>query len=236
MWCAQCLVACYYFSSCWIINSAGDICQCACRCLASRKRIADQTQGKSKGFDNCERPSNLAQIKLISSNVGPLTLKFDRWPRKIAGNLFQAPKKIRVSFHSHLWRQVWRMTLKNNRAPLKMTEGVPRQEKFRSSALLTQSVTCGLHWPRAGNAECVIMLWYRHLIYIHNCSLWAKSRICISLCWMQWMIHGIHSMSNVYSHVHNMHYSFLSRHFWHLVIRLESVQWYWYMWRPLYHR
>ena len=39
----------------------------------------DLEQGKSEGFDSCDRPSNLTQIVDFSARV---TLKFDGWPRK----------------------------------------------------------------------------------------------------------------------------------------------------------
>ena len=46
-------------------------------------------QGKSEGFDSCDRPSTLTQIGLKSSDFSAhVTLKFDGWPRKIMGHLF----------------------------------------------------------------------------------------------------------------------------------------------------
>ena len=46
-------------------------------------------QGKSGGFDSCDRPSNLTQIWSKSSIFAArVTLKFDGWPRKIIGHFF----------------------------------------------------------------------------------------------------------------------------------------------------
>ena len=50
----------------------------------------DLEQGKSEGFDSCDRPSNLTQIGFKSSIFQPV------WP----------------------WLEIWWMTQKNNRAPL----------------------------------------------------------------------------------------------------------------------
>ena len=47
-------------------------------------------QGKSEGFDSCDRPSNPTQIGFKSSIFQPVTLKFDGWPRKTIGHLFYA--------------------------------------------------------------------------------------------------------------------------------------------------
>ena len=46
-------------------------------------------QGKSEGFDSCDRPNNLTRISWKSACV---TLKFDVWPRKTIGNFFHAPR------------------------------------------------------------------------------------------------------------------------------------------------
>ena len=63
-------------------------------------------QGKSEGFDSCDRPSNLTQIgfiQIVHFSVGKrliwvkiddfisqVTLKFDGWPSKTIGHLFYA--------------------------------------------------------------------------------------------------------------------------------------------------
>ena len=50
------------------------------------KFVLSYQQGKSEGFDSCDRPSNLTQIGFkLSARV---TLKFDGWPRKSIGHLF----------------------------------------------------------------------------------------------------------------------------------------------------
>ena len=43
----------------------------------------NKQQGKSEGFDSCDRPSNLTQIEFKS-------LIFDGWPQKTMGHLFYA--------------------------------------------------------------------------------------------------------------------------------------------------
>ena len=104
-------------------------------------------QGKSEGFDSCDRPSNLTQIGFESSIFQPV------WPL----NLMDDPKnnrapllyyiKLCASFQIHQWIQtgvtvrkrpiwvkidnifepcdlaIWRMTLKNNRVPQGKSEG-----------------------------------------------------------------------------------------------------------------
>ena len=61
----------------------------------------DLKQSKSEGFDNCDRPSNLAQIwskSLIFS--ARVTLKFDGWPRKIIGHIFYTTSSFVHHFKS----------------------------------------------------------------------------------------------------------------------------------------
>ena len=46
-------------------------------------------QGKSEGFDSCDRPSNLTQIGFKSSIFQPFeALNFDGWPRKTIEHFF----------------------------------------------------------------------------------------------------------------------------------------------------
>ena len=54
-------------------------------------------QGKSEGFDSCDRPSNLTQIQIVAFSAR-VTLKFDGWPKKTIGHLFYAT----LSFLHHL--------------------------------------------------------------------------------------------------------------------------------------
>ena len=102
-----------------------------------------EQQRKSEGFDSCDRPSNLTQIGFQSSFFQPLwpwNLMDD--PKKTIGHLSYATSKLCASFRSHWWIQtgvrvrkrpnlgqiwrflepcdleIWRMTFKNNRAPL----------------------------------------------------------------------------------------------------------------------
>ena len=100
-------------------------------------------QGKSEGFDSCDRPSNLTQIGFKSSifqPVGPWNLMDD--PKKNNRAPVLCYFKLFASFRSHWWMQtgvtvpktpnlgqiwhffepcdleIWRMTFKNNRRPL----------------------------------------------------------------------------------------------------------------------
>ena len=54
-------------------------------------KVYTDKQGKSEGFDSCDRPSNLTQIgfKIVDFSA-PVTLKFDGWPKKTKGHLFYA--------------------------------------------------------------------------------------------------------------------------------------------------
>ena len=50
-------------------------------------------KGNSERFDRCDWPSILAQIGSKSSIIlAHITLKFDKWPRKTIGQLFQVPR------------------------------------------------------------------------------------------------------------------------------------------------
>ena len=55
-------------------------------------------QGKSEGFDSCDRPSNLTKMGFKSSTLALVTVKFDGWPRKNIWHLFY----ITSSFVLHL--------------------------------------------------------------------------------------------------------------------------------------
>ena len=103
-------------------------------------------QGKSEGFESCDRP--IVRKRTIWVKIGDVlsrvTLKFDGWPRKTIGHLSFAvssfvqhfiaiggfkldsgvavrKRPIWVKFDDFLEPcdlEIWRMTLKNNRAPL----------------------------------------------------------------------------------------------------------------------
>ena len=101
-----------------------------------------KTQGKSDGFDSCDRPSNLAQIWSKSSFfLSLVTLKFDGWPWKTIGHLcyttssfvyhFKPIGELKLKLQcgnpqfgskSAIFvlcdLEIWWMTLENNRAPL----------------------------------------------------------------------------------------------------------------------
>ena len=48
-------------------------------------------QGKSEGFDSCNRSSNLTQLLIqIIDSLAHMTLKLDGWPWKTIGHLFYA--------------------------------------------------------------------------------------------------------------------------------------------------
>ena len=48
-------------------------------------------QGKSEGFDSCDRPSNLHQNGSKSNFLATVTQKLAGWPRKTIGNFFLVP-------------------------------------------------------------------------------------------------------------------------------------------------
>ena len=100
----------------------------------------DLEQGKSEGFDSCNRPSNL---KLDSNRQfsALVTVKFDGWPWKTIGHVFYTTSSFvhhfksigefkldlqsrNDQFGSKLVKyypydlEIWWMTLENNRAPL----------------------------------------------------------------------------------------------------------------------
>ena len=103
----------------------------------------DLEQGKSEGFESCDRPivrKRPIWVK-ISDVLYRVTLKFDGWPWKTIGHLsfavssfvqhFVAIGELKLELqsgnaqsrsHSTIFRAAWpwnwRMTLKNNRAPL----------------------------------------------------------------------------------------------------------------------
>ena len=86
----------------WYLESPQYQQQWYCLNRISRSSTIRTKQGKSEGFDSCDRPSNLAQIWSKSSIFQPvwpwnliddleiwwMTLKFDGWPRKILGHIF----------------------------------------------------------------------------------------------------------------------------------------------------
>ena len=98
-------------------------------------------QGKSEGFDSCDRPSSLTQTGFKSSNFSVcVTLKFDQWPRKIIGHLFYTTSSFlhhfksigelklelqsgnaKFGYKSAIFApcdlEIWQMTFENNRAP-----------------------------------------------------------------------------------------------------------------------
>ena len=100
-----------------------------------------QKQGKSEGFDSCDRPSNL---KLDSNRrlSACVVIKFDGWPRKTIGHFlyttssfvhhFKSIGEVKLELQSGNAQlgsklviffvlcdlEIWCMTSKNNRAPL----------------------------------------------------------------------------------------------------------------------
>ena len=65
------------------------------------EQLAYIKQGKSDGFDSCDRPTNLAQIWSKSSIfLARVTLKVDGWPRKIIGQLFYTTSSFVHHFKS----------------------------------------------------------------------------------------------------------------------------------------
>ena len=54
-----------------------------CRNLSLAEDLFLPKQGKSEGFESCDRPSTLTQIGFKSSIFQPhVNLKFDGWPKK----------------------------------------------------------------------------------------------------------------------------------------------------------
>ena len=103
----------------------------------------DLQQGKSEGFESCDRP--IVRKRPIWVKIGDVlsrvTLQFDGWPWKTIGHLSFAVSSFvqhfiaigefklellsgNAQFGSNstifraMWLEIWRMTLKNNRAPL----------------------------------------------------------------------------------------------------------------------
>ena len=70
-------------------------------------------QGKSEGFDSCDRPSNLTErwIQIVHFSARVI-LKFDGWPRKIIGHLFY----ITSSFVHHLKPLEFKLDLRSGNA------------------------------------------------------------------------------------------------------------------------
>ena len=109
--------------------------------LGDWKLSSGPQQGKSEGFDSCDRPNNLTQIELKSSifqHVWPWNLMDDLAKQKgsfsivhqalciisnplVKSNWSYSPETLN-SGHNRLFfvpcdLEIWRMTLKNNRIP-----------------------------------------------------------------------------------------------------------------------
>ena len=72
-----------------------------------KKNHTSIKQGKSEGFESCDRPSNLTQIGLKSSIVHPCDLEI--WWMTLKNNKAHLLYNIKlcVSFHIHQWIQNW---------------------------------------------------------------------------------------------------------------------------------
>ena len=68
--------------------------------------LCDLQQGKSEGFDSCDRPSNLTSnwVKLMIF-LSPVNLKFDGWPWKTIGHPFYATNFV------HHFIAIWQFKL-----------------------------------------------------------------------------------------------------------------------------
>ena len=86
-------------------------------------------QGKSEGFDSCDRPSNLTQIGFNHRFFNPCDLEIWWMTLKNYRAAFLHHIKLCASFQRHrlgknqqffvpCYLEIWWMTLKNNRAPL----------------------------------------------------------------------------------------------------------------------
>ena len=60
-------------------------------------QVVYRKQGKSEGFDSCDRPSNL---KLDSNFSARVIVKFDGWPRKTIGHFFYTKSSFLHHFKS----------------------------------------------------------------------------------------------------------------------------------------
>ena len=109
--------------------------------LFFNKCLLDSDRNKAKGFESCDRPTvRKCPIWVkIGDVLYRVTFKFDVWPWKTIGHLFYSTLCI-ISYPLVYWNlsyspetpnlvqirrilepcdlEIWRMTLKNNRAPL----------------------------------------------------------------------------------------------------------------------
>ena len=94
--------ACYQWlvvwdSTLWSYKSY-DLIKYRCVSINGLNYKVEKKQGKSEGFDSCDRPSNLTQIGFKLSISAFVTLKYDGWPKKTIGHLFYAT----LSFLQHV--------------------------------------------------------------------------------------------------------------------------------------
>ena len=153
------------------------MCQVIIRYTADWYKLDTDKQGKSEGFESCDQPivrKRPTWVK-IGDVLYRVTFKFDGWPWKTIGHLslavssfvqhFIAIGEFKLELQSGnaqfgskltIFRSVWpwRMTLKNNRAPLLCYFKL--YASFRSH-----------RWIQAG-----VTVWKR--------SIWVKSYDCLS--------------------------------------------------------
>ena len=72
-----------------------------CKSCQKSKSVFNQ-QGKSEGFESCDRPSNLKQTNWIQivNFLARVTLKFHGWPWKTIGHLFHTTSSFVHHFKS----------------------------------------------------------------------------------------------------------------------------------------
>ena len=85
----------------WHLNSSHN------RMFVQEHVHANNKQGKSEGFESCDRP--IVRKRPVWVKIGDVlsrvTLKFDGWPWKTIGHLSFACFKLCATFHSHRWIQ-----------------------------------------------------------------------------------------------------------------------------------
>ena len=116
----------------------------------------DFKQGKSEGFDSCDRPSNLAQIWSKSSIFSAcVTLKFDGWPWKMIGHLFHTTTSFVHHFQIYQWIQT-EVTVRKRWIRVKIGD-------FLSRVTLKFD---GWHWKTKGHLFYVASSFVHHSIAI----------------------------------------------------------------------
>ena len=123
-----------------------------------------QSQGKSEGFDSCERPSNLTQIGFKSSFFGPCDLEI-RW---MTSKNYSAPLlhyiKLCASSQTTRWIQT-RVTVRKRSIQVKIGD-------FLSRVTLKFD---GWHWKTIGQLSYATLSFVHHFKAIGEFKLELQS-------------------------------------------------------------